>query len=283
MKVGINTLVLGAQPWTIDDRIFARLKMVGFDGIEMPIFEGQPSDYADLGKRLDAAGLERTFVAIISDDDMNPVSPQHKVRERAKDHIEWALDCAHAVGATLMAGPWHSPLGVFTGDGPSEAELSRMADFHRHTAERAQSAGIALSLEAVNRFECYMLNTMAQAAEHARRVDHPNFNFMYDTFHANIEEQDPVAAFTENRQWINHIHISENDRGIPGRGHIDFATIIATIRRSGYDGWLTVEAFGRALPALAAATRVWRDLYPDLDTLFVESHDLIRRHWDATG
>lgn len=283
MKVGINTLVLGGQPWTIDDAVFARLKAIGFDGVELPVFEGRPADYADLGRRLDAIGLERTFVTIVPDEASSPISQDSQARERAKTRLEWALECGRELGATLMAGPWHSPLGVFSGNGPTEDELSWLADIHRHVAEHAQNAGIALSLEAVNRFECYALNTMRQAAEHARRVDHPHFNFMYDTFHANIEEQDPIGAFTEHRQWINHIHISENDRGIPGRGHIDFAAIISTIRQSGYDGWLTVEAFGRAIPALAAATRVWRDLFPDIDTLFVESHDLIRRHWDAAG
>ena len=54
-----------------------------------------------------------------------------------------------------------------------------------------------------------------------------------------------------------------------------------SIRAVGYDGWLTVEAFGRSVPALSAATRVWRDLFPDLDTLFTESIALIRREWAA--
>ena len=124
-----------------------------------------------------------------------------------------------------------------------------------------------------------MLNTMAQASELRRRVGHPNFSYQYDTFHANIEERDPVGVYSAFAHEITHIHISENDRGIPGRGHVPFAETIGAIRRSGYDGWLTVEAFGRAVPALAAATRIWRDLFPDLDTMFSESIDTIRRHW----
>ena len=279
----MNTLVLGGQPWTTDDAVFARLKEIGYDGVELPIFEGAPADYADLGKRLDSAGLERTFVTIIPDEDTNPISPDPSVREQAKRRLEWALECGNAVGATHMCGPWHSPLGVFSGDGATDDELHRLEEVHRHIAERAAEANIHLSLEAVNRFECYAKNTMAQLAAHGARVDHPNFRVMYDTFHANIEERDPIAAFTDHVQWINHVHISENDRGIPGRGHIDFETTIAAIRNSGYDGWLTVEAFGRTIPALAAATRIWRDLFPDHDTLFVESHDLIRRCWEAAG
>lgn len=279
MKVGFNMLVLGGQPWTIEDPVFERLKALGYDGVELPVFEGEPEVYAQLGRRLDDHGLARTFVAIIPDETCSPISPDKAARERAKERLDWAIACGAELGASVMAGPWHSPLGVFSGEGPSQDELERLADVHRYAAEKAQEAGIALALEALNRFECYVLNTMDQSAAHAARVDHLNFSFMYDTFHANIEETDPIAAFKRHAAAINHVHISENDRGIPGRGHIDFAAIIRAIRRTGYDGWLTVEAFGRSVPTLAAATRVWRDLFPDTDTLFAESIALIRNHW----
>ena len=59
--------------------------------------------------------------------------------------------------------------------------------------------------------------------------------------------------------------------------------VISSLRRCGYDGWLTVESFGRALPELAGATRVWRDLFDDLDSLFAESVAFIRREWAAAG
>ena len=54
----------------------------------------------------------------------------------------------------------------------------------------------------------------------------------------------------------------ENDRGTPGRGHIDCPAAFRALKSSDYEGLLTIEAFGRALPPLAAATQVWRDLFP---------------------
>ncbi len=119
---------------------------------------------------------------------------------------------------------------------------------------------MTIVLEAVNRFESYFVNTMDDLAAYLDSVDHPAITGMYDTFHANIEEQDPVAAFTRNARHLSYVHISENDRGVPGRGHVPWAETYAAIKGSGYDGWLTIEAFGRGLPELAAATRVWRDL-----------------------
>jgi D-psicose/D-tagatose/L-ribulose 3-epimerase len=193
------------------------------------------------------------------------------------------VDCAAALGATVIAGPFHSPVGVFTGAGPTEGELARLAEALRAMADYAAQAGIALSLEAINRFECYMLNTMEQASALKRHVGHDNFGYMYDTFHANIEERDPVGAYAAHASEINYIHLSENDRGIVGRGHVPWPETFRAIRAAGYDDWLTVEAFGRALPSLAAATRVWRNLFPDIDTLFAESIAVIHREWEAAA
>jgi D-psicose/D-tagatose/L-ribulose 3-epimerase len=112
-----------------------------------------------------------------------------------------------------------------------------------------------------------------------RRVDHPSFKALFDTFHANIEEESLPKAFSENAAEIAHVHVSNNDRGIPGRGHIDFQTIFRTIKSSGYDGWLTIEAFGRALPELVEPTRVWRDFFKRPDDVVTEGYEFIRETW----
>jgi D-psicose/D-tagatose/L-ribulose 3-epimerase len=203
------------------------------------------------------------------------------VRRAAYDRLRWTIDGAQALGAKIVCGPLYAPLGYFSGDGPTEDELGHAADTLRAAAEHGAGAGVTLTLEPLNRFETYVLNTVVQGSAFAHRVGHPNLRYMYDTFHANIEERAPVAAFEEHVAEFGHIHISENDRGIPGRGHAAIAPVIGAARRAGYDGWLTVEAFGRAVPEFAAATRVWRDLFPDRETLYTESLNFIRKHWEA--
>jgi D-psicose/D-tagatose/L-ribulose 3-epimerase len=86
---------------------------------------------------------------------------------------------------------------------------------------------------------------------------------MYDSFNANIEEKNQAAAIGSCKDVTIHVHVSENDRGIPGTGDVNWDSFWSGLKASRYDGYLTIEAFGRALPALAAATRVWRDLFPD--------------------
>jgi D-psicose/D-tagatose/L-ribulose 3-epimerase len=282
VKIGFDLLAVAGH--VTDDHMphIERLKALGYDGVEIPVFDGPVDHYKAIGHRLKDIGLQSTIVTIVGED-TNPASSDPVIRSNARDRLHWAIDCASALGARLMCGPFHSPLGVFSGSAPTQGELGHLADTMREAAGYAEPAGVALSIEALNRFECYMLNTLAQASQLRRRVGHPNFSIQYDTFHANIEELDPVAAYRQFADEITHIHISENDRGIPGRGHVPFAETLRAVRAQGYQGWLTVEAFGRALPALAAATRVWRDLFPDLDTLFSESIATIRRHWDAAA
>ena len=279
MKVGMNMLAVGGtiHPDT-DRKVLELAKTSGFDGVEIPIFGGEPKEYAALGKVLDSIGLERTSVTIIPDVEHSPVNPDAKARAKARDHLHWAIDCTHALGGTMMVGPYYQPLGVFSGNAPTDDELKNAADVLREAADYAQKAKVGLSIEPLNRFECYMLNTMEAASKLRARIAHPNLSYMYDSFHANIEERRPTVEVRKFGKEISHIHISENDRGIPGRGHIPWNDVFDAIKATGYDGWLTVEAFGRGIPALAAATRVWRDLFPDIPTLFKESAAMIRGH-----
>jgi D-psicose/D-tagatose/L-ribulose 3-epimerase len=94
-------------------------------------------------------------------------------------------------------------------------------------------------------------------------VDHPYCKMMYDSFHAHIEEKSQANAIASCVAETIHVHVSENDRGIPGTGQVHWDEFFGALKQSRYDGYLTIEAFGRALPALAAATKVWRDLFPD--------------------
>lgn len=279
MKTGFNLLLWTGHVEEQHYPLLEKLKATGYDGVEIPLFGGEVSHYQALGQKLKDFGLESTAVTIIPDEEHNPLSADPRHREGAIEHLKWAVDCSQALGAGILCGPFYQPLGTFTGNGPTDDEKSRCAQVHHAAAEHAQKAGVTMTVEYLNRFECYFLNTMADTAAHVQRVDHPNFQAMYDTFHANIEEKKPFDCISENMSVIKHVHISENDRGTPGKGHIDFAAAIGKLKQSGYDGWLTIEAFGRALPDLAAATRVWRDFFPSPEEVYTDGLKLIQELW----
>jgi D-psicose/D-tagatose/L-ribulose 3-epimerase len=211
------------------------------------------------------------------------ISASKADRDGALDHIKWLIDCTAAIGGDVVAGPFHQPLGEFSGRGPTADEISWCVEVHKPAAQYAAKSGITLAVEPLNRFECYFLNTMADARAYAHRVGRHNFGVLYDSFHANIEEQDPIGCIYTSADVIRHVHISENDRGTPGKGHIDFVATAKALRAIGYDGWLTIEAFGTALPALAAATKVWRDFFPSREEVYEHGIKTMREAWVAAA
>ncbi len=281
MKIGFNLLLWTAHVERQHWPVLEELKRCGYDGVEIPVFEGDPDHYAELGRELDRLGLERTVIALFPGTEMNPIGADAAQREAGLKHMTWILDCARALGAKVVGGPLHSTLGHFSGEAPTSAEREQGVAFHRAAGDLAAERGVTIVLEALNRFECYFLNTMRDLDDYLSEVNHPNVQGMYDTFHANIEEKDPIGAVSEIAPHLKHVHVSENDRGTPGKGHIDFAATFKSLKQAGYDGWITIEAFGRALPPLAAATRVWRDFAPSPTEVYTEGLKLIRDGWRA--
>ncbi len=278
MKFGMNLLL-----WTdtLQDEllpVLERLKKMGYDGVEIPVFELDPDKYAAWGKRLDDLGLQRTAVTVRTSAD-NPMHADAKVRALGVENNKRVLDCCQAAGAKVLVGPYHSALGEFSGAGPTDDEWKHAVDSMRQTAEHAATCDVTLGIEYLNRFECYLLNCAVDAARFVRDVDHPNCRMMYDTFHAHIEEKNIPEAIRACREVCVHVHISENDRSTPGAGNVRWAENFDTLKEIGYDGWLVIEAFGLALPALVAATKIWRRMYENEEQLAEDGLKFMRRQW----
>jgi len=263
MKYGMNLLLWTDHVTAQQDAVLDQIKQIGFDAVEVPIFniDDLPA-YERLGTRLKALGFGATAVTVMGPD-TNPISPDPRIRDAAVAYLDRVLECGQAFGCEILCGPLHSALGVFSGAGPTQDEFQYGVETLQRAAEKAQARGIRLAIEYLNRFENYFLTTAEQAVPFVRAINHPSCRMMYDSFHAHIEEKDQAKAIATCAAETIHVHISENDRGTPGTGQVRWDAVGAGLRQSGYDGYLTIEAFGRALPALAAATRVWRDLFPD--------------------
>ena len=283
MKAGFNMLLWTGHVTEDDFPRLDMLKKAGFDGVEIPLFGGDVQHFEKVGQAIKDSGLGCTSVTIIPDEEHNPISADAGHRKGALEHLKWAVDCSQALGSNVLCGPFYQPLGVFSGEAPSEEEKQRCAEVHQKVADYAAKANVTLAVEFLNRFECYFLNTMEDTAKFVKRVNKPNYGVLYDTFHSHIEEKDPVGCIAPNIDIIKHVHISENDRGTPGRGQVNWSGTFKALRSSGYDGWLMIEAFGRALPALAAATKVWRDLSSSPEEVYTEGLKLIKEQWQAAA
>jgi len=274
MKIGMNLLLWTTKVTDAHYPLLAKLRKIGFDGVEVPVFEGTTAEYKALGVVLRDQGLGATAVTVMSPE-ANPISADPKIRQAALDRLRWVLDRCAESGAEVLCGPLHSSLGVFSGIAPKEDEHRRGVDFFREIAVHASAVKVQLAIEYLNRFENYFLTTAADTLAFVNAINHPACGMMWDTFHAHIEEKS-IAPLETIRTRLVHVHLSENDRGTPGTGQVNWSATFAALKKINYDRWLVIEAFGRALPDLAAATRVWRDLFDDADTLCESGLKFIR-------
>lgn len=283
MKYGMNLLLWTPHVTADHEKLLRDIKKTGYDGVEFPIFEGDTDHYARMGELLDRIGLGRTVVSVLPSPEKSAISPDAASRKAALSYTKWVIDCAAALGAAIVSGPLHSAHGHFSGAPPTKQERKYGISYSRAMGDYAATKNLMVAVEALNRFEVYFLNTMEQLADYLDEVDHPAVKALYDTFHANIEEKDPVAAIKTIRRQLIHVHISENDRGTPGKGHVPWDATYKALRTAKYDGYLMIEAFGRALPPLAAATRVWRDFFPSQESCYRNGLKAMKKGWAKAG
>jgi D-psicose/D-tagatose/L-ribulose 3-epimerase len=269
MKYGMNLLLWTTHVTQEHFPLLGQLKRAGYDGVELPLFEGNAAHYQELARELKNEGLGCTTVTVVGPES-NPISPDAEIRRAAVERLKWAIEMTAIVGGENLCGPYHSPLAVFSGSGPQDDEKHRAVEVLHQAADIAQQHKVMLAIEYLNRFECYFLTTAAQAKDLVRRVNHPHFRTMYDTFHANIEEKNCAHTIKTLAPDFIQVHISENDRGTPGTGMVHWDETFQALKDVKYDGWMVIEAFGRALPALAAATRVWRDLFSAPEEVYTQ-------------
>jgi D-psicose/D-tagatose/L-ribulose 3-epimerase len=276
MKFGINTLLWSARVGSSELERIPALRDAGFDGIEVPIFD--PCDFpaAALRRSAERAGVECTAVTIIPRG-CGLGEADGAARQGAEEHLRDVIAQAAAAGIRLLTGPMYSPVGYLPGRRRTADEWARAVESWQRLAPVAADAGVEIGLEPLNRFETYFLNTAADGAAFCDAVAHPSVGLLFDTFHANIEEKSIGGAVRDAARHVKHLHACENDRGVPGTGHVDWPGFFGAIAAIGYDGWVTIESFGFALGELSAAAAIWRDLAPTPDAIAIDGVKFLRK------
>jgi D-psicose/D-tagatose/L-ribulose 3-epimerase len=276
MKFGVNTFI-----WTADFNrshlpLLPQLKAGGFDGVEVPLFRPAEFATADIAKGLAENGLECTICSVLTGG-LSIISEDAAVRRQTRVHMEECVKTAAEVGAKIMAGPLYSPVGYLPGRRRTADEWKWAVDCYQSLGPVLQQYGVTIAVEPLNRFETYFLNTAQDAAALCDQIGHPNVGVLFDTFHANIEEKDIAQGYRTVGRHLKHVHACENDRGIPGTGHVEWKSVFQALHDLKYDGWLTIESFGFALGELSAAASIWRDIAPTPESIAYEGVKFLKR------
>jgi len=278
-RVGMN-LLLWTDSFTLekDKPLMDKVIYMGFDGLEVPVHAGMTVEEASkIGEYLNERKIPSSALAVFFPDSANPVSPEKALRDGAVNAFKLYIDCAKALGSNILVGPYSQGLGYFTGERPTKEEWDRSVDTLKRCCEYAGKQGIEVAIEPLNRFELYLINTAETGIRYVKEIGMEHVGLLMDTHHANIEELNVAKAFKEALPYTKHIHISENDRGIPGTGHACGKDVFDVIKEGGYSGWLTIEAFNEGAPSLQGPLHLWRTFAPSDDELARQGLVYIRK------
>jgi D-psicose/D-tagatose/L-ribulose 3-epimerase len=257
-KIGMNLLLWGTEINASLFSVLEQIKAAGYDGVEVPIFDTNPDHWKPWREKLDELELDRVAVTI-NGPDHQQISADASMRQKTLERNKMALECGQVLGSSLLTGPYHSALGVFTGSKSSEEENKWAAENLFELAEHAKSMNITLGLEYLNRFESYLVSCTDELIALVDRVNHPNCQLMFDSFHANIEETNLGDAIRKMGNRLVHVQLSENHRGTLGAGHVDFKNILTALEDINYKGMISIEAFSSKL----SAANIWRNMFDD--------------------
>jgi len=275
MKFGANTFIWSDRFGHDQLSLLPRLKEAGFDGVELPMLERRPRPDPEVKRELERNELECTFCAVLPQG-LSTVSDDANVRAETLNHWKECIETVAEYGGHLMAGPFYSPVGYLPGRRRTTDEWKRAVEMFQELGPKLENHDVTLAVEPLNRYETYFLNTAEDAAKLCDEVAHPNVGILFDTYHANIEEKDIAESIATAGPHLRHFHSCENDRGIPGSGHIDWTQVFGALRKVNYNRWLTIEGFGFSLGALSAAASIWRDLAPTPDAIAFEGVRFLR-------
>lgn len=276
MKFGANTFIWSERFDRSQISLLDRLKTAGFDGIELPLMLPKETRDAEVRRALERSGLEATFCSVLPSG-LNPISGDQSVREKTKDHYRECIEATAAMGGNLIAGPLYAPVSYLPGRRRTQDEWQRAVECFQELGPVLDEYKVTFAIEPLNRYETYFLNTTTDAVQLCREIAHPRVGILFDTYHANIEEKSLREAIIQAGPFLRHFHSCENDRGIPGTGHIDWPAVFDGLREAGYDGWLTIESFGFSLGILSAAASIWRDLAPTSEAIAFEGLPFLKR------
>lgn len=259
MKIGVH-MSMFCKNWDDDIIPFLEpLKEIGYDGVEVSLFGADRSSLGMVGKAIKNLDLEvNCGIGINSDTDIS--SHDKSVRDNGILFLKKCIDKTNEIGSKSLSGVITAPWQEFAMGCSRKERWKRSAEGIKIIGEYAQSAGVNINLEVLNRFESDFMNTLGEGSDFLELVGLDNVKLLADTFHMNIEENEIEQALQDNIKNIGYIHLCENHRGVPGTGHILWNNIFETLKANNYNEWITIESFVSSQGEVADGLSIWRDL-----------------------
>jgi len=278
MRIGINSFLFTSPFTTESTRLFRTFKKWGFDTVEIPIEDPSHIEPAKVKAAAEAAGIAIGSVCAC----MGPGrdfrgSPEEQ--KTAMDYCRAIIDQAVELGCPRVIGPVYSVVGKADAVEPAQQKIewALVVANLKELARHAESRGIEICIEPLNRFETDFLNTCDQGLKLLKAVGSKSVKLHLDTFHMNIEEKDSATAIRKAGKLLGHFHACGSDRGTPGSDHIDWKPIVKALKEVGYKGDVVIESFTTDVKVIARAAAIWRKIEPRRNDIAVNGLKFLRK------
>jgi D-psicose/D-tagatose/L-ribulose 3-epimerase len=278
MRFGINTFLF-TSPFTTDSvKLFPKFKKWGFETIEIPVEAPEHIDPAKVKAAADKHGLVVGSICAC----MGPGRDFRGTPEEQKtatDYITTLIDQAVILGCPSIIGPIYSVVGRIGAhtDAERKQQFAEVVKHLKPLAKYAESKGITLCIEPLNRFETDFLNTTDQGLKLVKAIKSKAVKLHLDTFHMNIEEKNQGEAIRKAGPYLAHFHACGTDRGTPGNDSLDWKPIVAALKAIKYQGDVVIESFTTDVKVIARAAAIWRRMEPTRDEIAVKGLQNLHR------
>jgi len=237
---------------------FVNAAAYGYDGVEVAV--GPSFDLGDRMAELQSASESSGLpvAAVCTHPLHDPLHPDPAEQRHRLVALARLLDQADELRAAGVVSVPIRPGGAFPGADPATGvdafispesiDLGYAGRVLGEWAATLPDGQSRVFLEPLNRFEATLLNSVGQAAELARVVDHPRVVALADLFHMNIEEANMGEPVRSAGRLLGHVHIADNNRLECGAGCMDFRPTFAALVETGYTGWISLECFSLGGP-----------------------------------
>lgn len=277
MQFGIHSLLFTEAFVDKDLYLLDKCKRMGFDAVEILPFD--PDHFPAQKVKQTAADLGLTInTGYGMPEKYNIISPDEKIRKEGLEFSKRLIDLSNEVGARVFGGMIYCGWGYLTGRMRTEQEWKWGVEGYQQIAAHARSTSdLILGIEPVNRFESHFINTAADAVKFIQDVGSPNVKVHLDTFHMIREEDNITQAVLTAGPYLGYVHACENQRGIPGRGLMPWVEFFKALKKTGYDGCITIESFDPDMASIAKLCCIWRKLADSPEQLATEGLAHLKR------
>lgn len=219
-----------------------RMESYGFEGLEI-WGKGLPDRIDEIGQALASSSIKASTICAGYGGCL--LDPNKAEREKAMADIKALLEAGAKLGVVglitvpIFGGPRLPDLSPLAGAVELEKKLLTLQV--KELGKHAQEVGCYVLMEPLNRYETHLLRTLKDGLEIQEAVGMDSVRIMADFFHMSIEEKDIPASLREAGGAVQHVHLADSTRLLPGYGHTDFKAGFSALKEIGFDKYMALE------------------------------------------